>query len=344
MVAAAAPGLRDMRASVGEARSLAVGILRDAGVPRNAAEIQAEVLVEAELRGHPSHGLLRLPRLAERIANGVADPTARGDHHWTGEAFLVVDGQNGLGPVVALAALEAISQRARRTGIACAAIAANNHLGMLAWYVERVAAHGQVAIGLTTSEALVHPWGGRAALVGTNPIAVGVPAQPEPLVLDMATSMASAGKIHDRAIRGVPLEPGWALDAAGKPTTDPTAALAGSLAPFGGAKGHALGVTLEVLVASLTQSAMGADVVGTLDSTHASTKGDVFIVAQLPEAASASAAGAYLQTVRSSPRRDADVAVRVPGDGARRRRRRALETGFEVPDEVWATLLASRVP
>ncbi len=171
------------------------------GVSERNAEIQTDLLMEAELRGRPSHGLLRLARIVERIENHVADPHTTGHHDWKGKAFLCVDGQNGLGPVVAMAALDALCERVRDTGVAVASIANNNHLGMLAWYAEKIAARGFTLIALSTSEALVHPWGGRRAMLGTNPIAIGVPALPRPFVLDMATSLVSMGQIHDFAHR-----------------------------------------------------------------------------------------------------------------------------------------------
>jgi len=128
-----------------------------------------------------------------------------------------------------MAALDQVCGRARQLGMACAVIHSSNHLGMLAWYVESIARAGQIGIATTISEALVHPWGGRLAMQGTNPLAIGIPATPDPLVLDMSTGLISMGKVHDYALRGRPLEPGWALDASGEPTTSADAAKAGSI-------------------------------------------------------------------------------------------------------------------
>lgn len=333
-----------MRLAAAASVELGVDVLVTAGVPEPAALLQTSVLVEAEMRGHPSHGLLRLPRLVERIRNGVLDPRATGAHRWANSGLLAVDGERGLGPVVATRALDEISLRARETGIALAAIRSANHLGMLAWYVERVAEGGQIAVALTTSEALVYPWGGRQAQVGSNPIAIGVPSATGPLVLDMATAMVSMGKIIDHANRGVALDPSWAIDEHGNPTTDAVAARSGAISPFGGPKGYGLGLALEVLVAALTGSASGREVVGTLDSVHPANKGDVFIVIDqlLPEATFAVAA--YLEAVRQSEPQVIDQPVRVPGDGARARRARALADGIEVPDGLMATLEALRGP
>lgn len=125
-----------MLVSIEDARSTAVAALEQAGVPLERARLQVDLLVEADLRGRASHGLMRLPCVIERIANGVADPLTTGEHRWRGN-LLEVDGQNGLGPVVAGAALDALMSCASEVGVTVAAIRNNNHLGMLAWYAER---------------------------------------------------------------------------------------------------------------------------------------------------------------------------------------------------------------
>ncbi|MFC3073384.1 Ldh family oxidoreductase [Shinella pollutisoli] len=326
-----------MLVELDEARSVALGVLGNVGTPQVHAELQAEVLLEAELRGLPSHGLLRLPRIVERVRNGVADPRATGRHAWRGEALLDVDGEGGFGPVVACAAIEPVRKRAKRLGVAVAAIRNSGHLGAIGWYAEEIARGGQLAIVLSTSEALVHPWGGRKAMIGTNPIAIGVPVEPEPFVLDMATGVISMGKVHDYANRGQPLEPGWALDAEGNPTTDAAAARDGAIAPFGDAKGYGLALGFELLVASLTASALGTDVTGTLDSTFPATKGDVIVVLE-PHGRSASALSAYLDAVRACPPIREGEAVTVPGDRSRQRRARNLARGLEIPDAIWSRL------
>jgi LDH2 family malate/lactate/ureidoglycolate dehydrogenase len=311
--------------------------LRRVSVPEDHAEQQLSLLLEAELRGYPSHGLLRLSRIIERIANGVVDPRATGEGRWRGAALLDMDGMQGLGPVVALSALDAISARARETGVAMAAIRRCDHLGMLAWYAEKIALKGQVLIALTISEALVHPWGGREAMLGTNPVAIGVPASPTPFVFDMATSIVAMGKIHDHAARGEPIPPGWALDAAGDPTTDAAAAKAGAIAPFGGAKGYGLGLAFEVLVASMAACALGPDVRGTLDSTQPCNKGDVFIVME-PAAHMSALVSEFLDDIRRSVPSDPAHPVRVPGDRAFEMRDRRRTQDITVAPAVWALM------
>ena len=328
-----------MLVSIEDVRKLAEGILLANGVPPDHAQTQAGLFLEAEMRAIPSHGLLRLRRVIERIQAGLTLPCVTGQQKWTARSFLSVDGERGLGPVVAMAALDTIIPRAREDGIAIAAIRNTNHLGALAYYAEDVATKGLTCIALTISEALVHPYGGRKAMIGTNPIAIGVPASPHPMVLDMATGLVSMGKIHDHANRGAPIPLGWALDENGDPTTDAAAAKKGAIAPFGGAKGYALGIAFEVLVASLAASAIGTDVKGTLDSTNVSNKGDLFIVIAPPHAEGAKAlVTEYLDDIRNAAPADPEHPVLAPGDRAHKVRAQSEKRGVYLDGGLWNDL------
>jgi L-2-hydroxycarboxylate dehydrogenase (NAD+) len=317
-------------------RELIVSVLSALGAPPTAADVQARWLVEADLRGVGSHGLQRLPILVQRIERGLIVPDAEPSVSSRTSSVLAVDGRRGFGPVAGLRAVELCVDRARRTGLALAAVHNANHLGILAPYVEAAANHGMIGIAITTSEALVHPFGGRVAMIGTNPLAIAVPARLDPLVLDMATGEVSMGRILRHARAGQPIPTGWGLDAAGQPTTDPAEVAA--ISPFGGAKGFGLGLALEVLVATLTASALGRDVHGTLDADDPCNKGDVFIVADpaaLPDGSRADAVSVYLDAVRATPVQEGAEAVRVPGDRARAERARRQRAGVEIPDRVW---------
>jgi LDH2 family malate/lactate/ureidoglycolate dehydrogenase len=328
----------ELRVAVDDHLALTTGVLTALGVPDPAARDQAELLVEGDLRGHASHGLRRLDLLAQRLRNGVARAAAEPRLSWTTPSVLVVDGCSGLGPPTARRAVDALIERVGETGVAVAAVRNANHLGMLAPYVETLAAAGLVGIALTTSEALVHPWGGTRAMVGTNPVAVAVPvAGGDPVVLDMATGQVSRGKVLDHAARDLPLTPGDAVDAQGAPTTDATAALDGAISPFGGAKGYALGVMLEVLVATLTRSALGDEVRGTLDPTDPSTKGDLFIALDPAHFGPGSAAvAAYVDALRAESPAPGHDRVLVPGDRARSTRAANLTNGVPIARGTWA--------
>lgn len=323
-------------------RSLIVDVLLGLGATEETAAGQADQLVEGDLRGHPSHGLQRLPMLVSRIRNGVIDPATTGEHTWRTRTALTVDGGMGLGPPVALRALDAIIERSREEGMALAAISNANHLGMLAPLVQRAADRGAVCLASTTTEPLVHAWGGREAAVGTNPLALGVPAGGTSFVLDMATGEISRGKVVDHANRAAPLPPGSVVDAAGDPTTDPQEALAGAIAPFGGAKGYGLSVGLQLLVGALTVSALGRSVVGTLDATERCNKGDL-LMCLAPEVVSGvdrgGALAAFVDELRQSPPRDPSGRVEVPGDRSRRARAERLATGrVSISEAVWVAV------
>jgi L-2-hydroxycarboxylate dehydrogenase (NAD+) len=316
---------------------LTVTVLRSLGTPERAAREQAELLLEGDLRGHPSHGLRRLDILVQRIRNGVIRPAVEPVLEWSTDSVLRVDGRMGLGPPTGRRAVAALLDRVRRTGTAVAAVREANHLGMLAPYVETMAEQGVIGIALTTSEALVHPWGGRLAMVGTNPLAVAIPTGGGPVVLDMATGQISRGKVLEHAARGLPLAPGDAVDADGAPTTDATAAVDGAISPFGGPKGYALGLTLELLVASLTSSALGRDVQGTLDGTMPVNKGDLFIALDV-DAFGGGVSGAmatYLHALRNTPLGPGHERVTIPGDRARSTRELNLRSGVPVADVTW---------
>lgn len=325
-------------------RRVIIGVLTVLGATPVAAGAQADVLVEGDLRGHPSHGLQRLPMLVGRIRNGVIHPAAQGEHAWRSRSVLAVDGQRGLGPAVAMRALDAVVATAGTEGMALAALSNTNHLGMLAPYVERAAQEGVVAIATTTSEPLVHPWGGRDAGVGTNPLALAVPTGTDPIVLDMATGAISRGKVIDHANRNEPLPPGSVVDEHGRPTTDPNAALDGAISPFGGPKGYALAAGLEFLVGALTTSSLGRDVAGTLDATAVCNKGDVFLCIS-PQVVAGSdrttVLDGFVEELRVTRPVDPSRPVSVPGDRSRRTRARHLAEGFvPISGPVWEQVQA----
>jgi len=330
-----------MKMASDQLRSLATALLESRGAEPQAAALQADLLVEAELRGLPSHGLQRLPFLLSRLEKGLADGCARGVWTWSRRALLDVDGERGLGPVVLMNAMRCLKQNLPGMGIGVAAIRNANHIGMLAYYAEAAARDGLIGIVASTSEALVHPFGGTKAMLGTNPLAIGIPTGDRPFVLDLATSVVSMGKIRNHALRGAPIPPGWAVDANGHSTQDPVAAQSGAIAPFGGAKGYGLGLAIELLVAALAGSALSPDVRGTLDDDHPANKGDLLILID-PSAGAGTipALTSYLDSLRLSRPLDATRPVAIPGDGARSRRAASIDDGIALPQPLFEQLMA----
>ncbi|MFC7404203.1 Ldh family oxidoreductase [Georgenia alba] len=233
--------------------ALGARALEAAGVPSADAELTAAALVDADRRGIASHGLLRLPLYVSSVqARGV---NARPNPTWVREhgAVAVLDADAALGQVAMAAATERAAQLAGQFGVAVVAVQNSTHYGAGAYWTERLTARGLLGILTSTTGVTVTPFGGVEKVLGTNPLTLAAPsAGPASLTADMATSAGAYGKVVAAQNEGKPIPEGWAVDADGRPTTDPTAALAGALLPFGGPKGSAVAVLLEALAASLT--------------------------------------------------------------------------------------------
>jgi L-2-hydroxycarboxylate dehydrogenase (NAD+) len=320
-------------------RNVIIHVLSRLGANERECAIQADVLTEADLRGHHSHGLQRLPVLAARIKKRLIRVNVEPEYAWTADSTLSVDGKDGLGPFVAESALELAKARLQKSGVVAVAVRNSSHIGMIGYYCERRAREGYICLAMTESEALVHPHGGKQALVGTNPLAIGIPGDPEPFVFDMATSTSAIGKIYASKHRGEKIPLGWAIDRDGNPTTDPDAALHGSLTPAAGPKGYGLGISIGILAGLLPGGEIGRLVLGTLDTEFRCTKGDFFLLLN-PRAFAggptlASRVASYLEELRQSPPQKGVESVIVPGDRARQVRAERLRAGIPLPREVW---------
>jgi uncharacterized oxidoreductase len=231
-----------------------------AGAPDDEAAIVARELATSSLMGHDSHGLLRVPEYLRMAAEGVIVPGAPVTPSRRSETTAIVDGALNFGQVVASRAIAEGIDIARRHRTACVITRRCHHVGRLGAYVEQAAAAELIAIATCNSPVHGHfvlPWGGREGRLATNPIAYAVPTLGDPIVADISTSVAPEGKIRVRRNTGQPLPEGWALDAAGRPTTDPVGFYGpprGGILPLGGAMGHkgfALGLLVEVLGSAL---------------------------------------------------------------------------------------------
>jgi (2R)-3-sulfolactate dehydrogenase (NADP+) len=173
--------------------------------------------------------------------------------------LVVFDGDDGLGHWQLQKAAEVASDRAIANGIAAVGVGSSNHCGALGIYVWPMINKGLIGIAFSTGPAVMPPWGGNTALLSTSPIAAGIPTNP-PSVIDLATSAVARGKIQAKAQAGAELEPGWAFTRDGLPTTDAKEALAGMLAPLGGAKGYAIAVLVEALTGMLVGPALAKNI------------------------------------------------------------------------------------
>jgi len=246
--------------SVEAAHALVAGtLIRCNTAPSNAALV-ADALVGAELTGQAGHGLRRVPSYGAQAASGKVDGHAVASAKRTRPGVLTVDAANGFAyPALALA-LEALPEMARAQGIAVAGVRRSHHAGVTGLFVEELARRGLVAMMLVNTPAAIAPWGGARALFGTNPIAFAAPVPgAEPIVIDLSVSRVARGNIMAAGQRGEPIPEGWALDSGGRPTTDPAAALSGTMVPMAEAKGAALALMVELLAAGLTGANYAGD-------------------------------------------------------------------------------------
>jgi LDH2 family malate/lactate/ureidoglycolate dehydrogenase len=248
------------------ARSLFVA----AGTPENEAEIVARHCIAANLAGHDSHGIIRVPDYIERIKKGHIVPGAPWTITRETDSTTVVDGHWGFGYVATERAMKLTIDKARKHGVAAATVARQGHIGRLASYT--LMAAEQNMIGLITADSgrspkQVVPFGGRAPRLGTNPLSVAVPSTLEgPLFIDFATSAVAGGKISLAAARNEEIPSGWVIDSDGRPTTDPKKhKQGGALLPLGGSegyKGYGLAVIVEILCGLLTGLGFGVEPTG----------------------------------------------------------------------------------
>ncbi|MBW4032965.1 MAG: Ldh family oxidoreductase [Acidobacteria bacterium] len=230
---------------------LAAQLLQKSGLDESKAASVARALGLAEAWGLPSHGFLRLPIYLDRLDAGGYAADARLTTTTDLGALLVMDGGTGLGHWQLSEAVDLAVPRAEQFGLTAIAIGNSGHCGALGVYAADAAERGMVSLVFSCGPAALPPWGGTGKLLSTSPIAAGFPAAPKPIIIDLALSTVSRGKIAEYAARHEPLPEGWATDSAGTPTTDAQAALEGLLAPLGGAKGFALAFLVEALTAGL---------------------------------------------------------------------------------------------
>jgi uncharacterized oxidoreductase len=239
-------------------RDFAGRVFTAAGATAPAADEVAAHLVEANLKGHDSHGVGMIPAYVRNIHAGHLDPRAEINLVRDAGAVLLIDGRRGFGQVVGRQATERAIERARQTGIVCMGLRNAHHLGRIGSYGERCGRAGLVSVhfvNVVGHEPQVSPWGGRERRMTTNPFCCVVPRDDdEPIVLDMATSAIALGKVRVAYLKGEPIEAGALVDSEGAPTTDPTVmykAPFGSLGPFGKHKGYGLALMCELLGGAL---------------------------------------------------------------------------------------------
>jgi len=245
-----------LRANASELEGFARTILARVGVPDDDAGVIAGSLVASNLRGVDSHGVRRLPGYVDDLERGRIERVARVRVVRSAPPVEVLDGGNGMGQVVAARAVERALRIAADPGLRVGIVGArsSNHFGAAGHYALMAASKGMIGAVATNAVPTLAPWGGMKAAIGNNPWSVAFPCRElgHPVLLDVANSLTSFGKLRHLIERGSPIPEGWVMNADGRPTTDPEEARNGTLLPMGGHKGYAISFIVEALAGALT--------------------------------------------------------------------------------------------
>jgi (2R)-3-sulfolactate dehydrogenase (NADP+) len=293
----------------------------------------ARSIADAEAEGIRNVGLAYLPTYCEHLrvgkVNGRANPRVV---HQAGSTVRV-DADLGFAHPAFLRGLESLIPVAEALGIAALSITHSYSAGVLGWFVDLIARQGLVGLGFANASPSIAPWGGKAPLFGTNPIALAAPrAGAGPVVIDLATSATARVNVMEAAARGTPIPPEWAFDAEGKPTTDAAAGLAGSIAPVGGAKGYGLALIVELLAAGVTGSNWSFQTSSLTDNEGGPPDIGQLFIAINPANLGGTKWPARLEELTREIESQGNT--RLPGDRRHQARALAEQSGVSVPAEL----------
>src|SRR5215475_2507569 len=327
------------------ARAFIADVFCAQGLPEADAVRIAELMTEADLTGADAHGIFRLAHYIRRLKAGGVNPTPNVKVEQTAPATALIDGDNGMGHLVMSRAAETAIALARESGVSWVGVRRSNHAGPAGLYAEMPTAQGMIGMYAAVANANhMAVWGGADPLLGTNPLAFGVPSGSGPYVLDMATTVVSYGTVKNYALQGKPLQPGWMVNTAtGEDITDANKSAEGLLLPIGGYKGSGLAVMLGLVGGTLNRAAFGRDVVDFNADDTSETNTGHFIVALdiarfLPLAEYKRDVDRHIRELKQSKRLPGVDEIRMPGERRRECRAKRLRDGVPLAPPLVAQL------
>lgn len=332
-----------LRVSPERLRTLVTAVYRSAGVPEADAAFVADTLVQADLWGHQSHGVLRVGWYYARLRSGAMLPVTKPQTVVDAGAIAVVDGGDGVGQVVAKHAIEEAVRRARLHGVGVVSVRNSNHFGTCMYYTGLGAKAGCITLLATNGGPNMAPWGGMKKMIGTNPWSVASPAGKHPtMIMDVAVSGVARGKIFLAQQRREPIPDNWAIDKNGHPTTDPRAALEGFILPMAGHKGYAIGVIVDMLSGVLSGGSFLDEVHGPYDPVNRSGAGHFFaafnVDAFQPRAQFDARMEEYIARLKAVPVAPGHEEVFYPGEIEARNDAKHRREGLLLPQDTIADL------
>lgn len=325
-----------MNISVTKERELVKEILTKLGVKENQADVVTEATIDSDLKGFTSHGLGRFPQYIRGIKAGHIQIDGEYEIVKETDSIALIDGKSLFGQYIAYEAMMLAIKKAKETGIAAVGTFNANHFGVTGYYSDLAIRNDVIGIVTCNTEPGVAPLGGKKAILGTNPVAIGIPSETY-IAVDMATSVSARGKLLEARRKGEEIPPNTAIDKDGNPTTDPEAALEGTILPFGGVKGYALSLMIEIMCGPLVNAAFGTKVTGTAgDYKENCNKGDLFIAIDPSKFVSIDAFKEQVEEFVTEIRESGNTFI--PGDLEVKRIAENEEKGLDIDPKLYETL------
>jgi LDH2 family malate/lactate/ureidoglycolate dehydrogenase len=313
------------------------------GVPAQAADLVADSLVQADLWGHQSHGVMRIFWYAARLRSGAMSATVEPKLDGGFGAIATMEGGGGIGQVVARAAMQRAIAMAKDHGIGAVAVRNSGHFGTAMYFTRMAAEAGCIGFLSTNASPAMAPWGGMEKRVGNNPWSWSAPAgRHAPMMLDIANTAVARGKLYLARQRGEAIPDTWAIDAQGNATVDPAAGIAGTILPMAGHKGYAVSVIMDMLSGVLTGSRFGPGVTGPYVPEGVSGVGhlalaiDIKACRPLPEFEADMER--MIEGLKSTPRQPGIAEIFYPGELEALSDLRLRRDGISLPDDTAADL------
>ena len=337
--------MSEQRLTLDECHALATEILTRHNVSEEQARAVADTVTSAERDNCKSHGLFRIPGYVASSVSGKVNGHAEPSIEDIAPAVVRVDAKMGYAPLALQRGIPVLAEKAKANGIAAMAIANCHHFAALWPEVEAIAEHGLVGFAFTSSFSYVAPAGGTKPLYGTNPMAFAWPREGQPpLAFDQASSASARGEIQLHQRDGHAIPEGWAIDADGNPTTDPTAALAGAQLPFGGYKGAGIAMMVELLAGAMIGQALGFEATANDNGDGGPPTGGEFLLAIDPDrcGANGGAAGALAHAEQLFEKIAEQPGTRLPGERRAEARLKTPTEGITVVPVLWDKLVELR--
>lgn len=325
-------------------REYCAKLMQTQGVPVDEARIIADHLVEAELYGVSSHGVSRTSIYLKRLHTGVVNAKWSCRVEQEHAASLQWNACNSMGMVTGVKAMERCMEKARESGCCFVAVNHSNHFGMAGYYARMAAQAGMIGVCGTNAPPNIAPWGSYKSYVGTNPLAIAAPRHGEPVLLDMAPSIVAMGKVILAAKLGQTIPEGWAITADGRPTTDPSEGMKGTVLPIGGPKGYGLSLFMDILCGLLSGAQFGP-YLGNMwnDFVDPQNVGHIFFAIDISKFTDPETFKDRMEQmaadIKALPKNPGVEEIFLPGEVELGRKRAALEKGVALSGVVYDELV-----